>query len=197
PVGLHGVADDDDAPARPGHGPLDQNEVALGVGLDDLEVEGGDLLATETSGHLRALEDPAGERASADRARRPVHLVVAVAGALTREVVALHGAGPALAAADGGDVNPLALFEDLGGDLLADGEAVDVVEAQLDQLGAGVDPGLGEVAGLGLVQLAGVPVAVGDLARGAAIALAGLHPDDAGGGDPGPGYAGEPDRATP
>ena len=83
-------------------------------------------------------------------------LVVAVAGALAREVVALHDAGEALAPADGGDVDPLARVEHVDLELLADRVAVDVVEAQLDQADARLDAGLGEVAGLGLGELAGV-----------------------------------------
>ena len=61
-------------------------------------------------------------------------LVVAVAGALALEVVALHRAGEALALADGGDVDPLAGAEHVGTELLADLEAADVVDPQLDEV---------------------------------------------------------------
>ena len=83
-----------------------------------------------------------------------MHPVGAVAGPLAGEAVALHGAGEALALADGGDVDELAGLEQVDLELLADLVAVDVVEAQLDQPGAGRDAGLGEVAGLGLGELA-------------------------------------------
>ena len=96
-------------PARgSGHGALDQDQLALAVGLDDLEVEGGDLLAAHPAGHPGALEHPGGRGAGADRARGPVVLVVAVAGALALEVVALHAAGEALALADRGHVDLVA-----------------------------------------------------------------------------------------
>ena len=99
------------------------------------------------AGHLDALEHAARERARPDRAGGPVVLVVAVAGALALEVVALHRAGEALALADGRDVDLRAGGEDVDLDLLADLEAVDRLEAQLDEPLAGVDRRLGEVPG--------------------------------------------------
>ena len=61
-----------------------------------------------------ALEDPGRGGAGADGARGPVVLVVAVAGALALEVVALHAAGEALALADRGDVDLVAGGEQVG-----------------------------------------------------------------------------------
>ena len=150
---LDGVADDDDAAVGTRDRALDEQQVALGVGLDDLQVERGHLLVAHLAGHPHPLEHPAREGARTDRARRPVVLVVAVAGALALEVVALHRAGEALAPADRGDVDLGAGGDGVDGDLLADLVAVDRVEAQLDQALAGGDVGLGEVAGLGLGQL--------------------------------------------
>ena len=49
-----------------------------------------------------------------------VLLVVAVGGTLALEVVALHGAGEALALGDGDGVDPLAGAQEVGGELLAD-----------------------------------------------------------------------------
>ena len=62
----------------------------------------------------------------------------------------------ALALADSGDIDQVAVGEDVDADLLADLVLAHVVEAQLDELDTRVDPGLVEVAGLGLVQLVGV-----------------------------------------
>ena len=106
---LDGVADDDDAAVRARHRALHQQQVALGVGLDHFEVQRGDLLVAHVAGHLQALEHAAGEAGLADGARRTVVLVVTVAGALALEVVTLHAAGEALAPADRGDVDLLAL----------------------------------------------------------------------------------------
>ena len=105
---LHGVADDDDAALGAGHGALHEQQALLGVGLDDLEVQGGDLLAAHATGHAGALEDAGRRGAGADRAGRPVDAVGAVRGLLAAEVVALHDAGEALALAHGGDVDEVA-----------------------------------------------------------------------------------------
>ena len=48
-------------PFGPGTEPLHEQQVALGVGLDDLEVERGDLLVAHVAGHLQALEHATGE----------------------------------------------------------------------------------------------------------------------------------------
>ena len=108
-----------------------------------------------------------------------MHAVGAVRGLLAGEVVTLHDAGEALALAHGGDVDAVAGGEEVDADLLADLVAVDVVEAELDEPHAGGDALLGEVAGLGLVELLGLLLAVGDLERGVAVALGGLDLDDA------------------
>ena len=125
------------------------------------------------------LKDAPGERARGDRARGPVVLVVAVARALALEVVTLHRPGEALALADGGHVDLGAGGEDVDLDLLADLEPVDRLETQLDEPPARVDRRLGEVPSGRLVQLLGVAVPVGDLQGAVAVALRGLHLDDA------------------
>src|SRR5262245_64719932 len=102
-------------------------------------------------------------------------LVVAMAGTLATEVVALHRAGEALALADGGDVDLRAGGEHVDVDLLADLVAVDIVEADLDQPLACLDCGLAVLAGVRLVQLAGIAATVGDLERAVAVALRGLR----------------------
>ena len=55
------------------------------------------------------------------------------------EAVTLHGAGEALAPAHGGDVDELAVGQQVDLELLADLVAGHVVEAELDQPGAGLD----------------------------------------------------------
>src|SRR5205823_12620541 len=104
----HRVADQDDAAARTGDRALQQQEIALDVGADDLEVQRGDLLVADTSGHTGALEHARRRGARTDRARGPVDLVGTVGRRLTLEVVTLHHAGEALALADTRDVDVLA-----------------------------------------------------------------------------------------
>jgi hypothetical protein len=79
----------------------------------------------------------------------------------------------------GGHVDELAARERVDADRLADLEPVDRVEAQLHEPRPGCDAGLGEVTGLGLVQLLRVLVPVRDLQRAVAVALLGLHLHDA------------------
>ena len=69
--------------------------------------------------------------------------------------------------------------DDVDLDLLADAVAVDGVEADLDEALAGVDGGLGEVTGLGLVELLGVASAVGELQGAVAVTLGRLDLHDA------------------
>ena len=76
--GLHDVAQHDHAAAGAGDGALHEHELALGVGPDDLEVEGRHPVAAHATGHPRPLEHPGRRGAGADRAGRPVVLVVAV-----------------------------------------------------------------------------------------------------------------------
>ncbi|MEI2698685.1 MAG: hypothetical protein V9E94_10150 [Microthrixaceae bacterium] len=79
--------------------------------------------------------------------------------------------GEALALADRGDVDELTGFEQVRGELLAHLIVADVLEAQLEERDAGVDPGRSVLTGGGLVQLARVPVAVGDLEGAVAVAF--------------------------
>ena len=176
---LHGVAHEHDTAVRAGDGALDQQQVALGVGFDDLEVLRGDLLVTHVARHALALEHAGGERTRSDGARLAVALVVTVRRRLALEVVTLHDAGEALAAADGGDVDERAGRDLLDGELLADLEAVDGVEAEFDEALARRHAGLLEVSEGGLGQLVRLAVPVGHLQGGVAVALVGLDLDDA------------------
>ena len=129
---LHCIADDDNATVGAGHGALDQQEATLEVGLHHFEVQRGDLLVTHVTSHLQTLEDATGERARTDGSRCTVVLVVTVAGSLAGEVVTLHAACESLASADRRDIDTLTWGECVDLDLLADFEAVDRIEPQLD-----------------------------------------------------------------
>ena len=95
----------------------------------------------------------------------------------------LHDASEALASAHRGHVDPFPGLEHVDLELVTDREAVDVVDAQLDQVGAGLHARLLEVAGLGLGELARVLVAVRDLKGGVPVALTRLDLHDACRGD--------------
>src|SRR5262245_11364824 len=178
-VGLGGVADQDDGALGPRHRSLDQQQVAFGVGLDDGEVEGGGPPAAGSARHAGAPEDPRGRGRPADRAGGAVHAVGAVAGAEATEPVALHDPRASLALADGGDVDKLALRQQVDADLLAHLVVTDVVEAQLDQLDPGLDPRTLELAGDGLGQLGSLLLSEGHLERAVPVALVRLDLDHA------------------
>src|SRR6056297_2876751 len=176
---LDGVAHDDDAAGGAGNRALDEQHVALGVGLDDLEVLGGDLLVAHVARHPLALEHPRREGARADGAGLAVALVVTVRRRLAGEVVTLHHTGEALAPAGAGDVDERAGRDLLDGELLSDLESVDRVEAELDEALARCDARLLVVAGGRLRELLRVAVAVGHLQCGVAVAFVGLDLHDA------------------
>src|SRR5690606_18033499 len=126
--------------------------------------------------------------AGADGAGGPVHAVGAVAGGQAAEAVALHRAGGALALADGGDVDLVAVGQHVGLELLAHLVLGHVVEAELDEPDARLDARLLELPELGLGDLAGLLRAEGDLQGGVPVALVGLDLHDAAGLDPEDGH---------
>src|SRR4029450_13067407 len=99
--------------------------------------------------------------------------------AVAAEFVPLYVPRPALAAAERSDVDSLSGHEYVDFDLVADGETVDVVDAQFDEPHTRLHTRLGEVTRLGLGELLGGALAVGHLHRGVAVALGCLHLDDA------------------
>ena len=87
------------------------------------------------------------------------------------EAVPLHDTGEALALAGADDVDGLRRrSNELGGELLAERVRRRVVGAELDEVAARRHAGLGEVAGLRLVDLARVDRAEAELDGGVAVA---------------------------
>ena len=89
------------------------------------------------AGHAQALEDAARGGAGADGAGLAVVAVRAVGGAHAGEAVALHDAREALALGGAGDVDQLARLEDVGAQLLAQGELAGQGGADLGDVAAG------------------------------------------------------------
>src|SRR5581483_4540177 len=114
----------DDAVLRPGHGALDEQQVALGVDVVDAQAELRHPLAAHAAGKLDALEDARRRRRGAHRAGG-ADVVRAVAARAAREVVALDRPLEALADPDPGDLDLVARLEDLDGDGLALDRALD------------------------------------------------------------------------
>src|SRR5690606_32002104 len=151
---------------------LDEQQVALGVDADDLEVLRRAALLAQVARHLLAREHAPRRLALADRARRPVRHGVTVRHVLLREVVALDHAGVTLALRRAGDVDELPGREEIDLDLGAGGVLrAFAVEAELDEPAARLDLVAREVTGLGLRQARGRDGADRHLDRAVTVAL--------------------------
>src|SRR5690606_29019429 len=147
-----------------GDGALDEQQTLLGVDGVHLEVEDGHALAAHTAGHAHALEDAARGRRGADGTGLAVVAVRTVRGRDALEVVALHDTRGALALAGADDVDQLTGLEDaVDRELLAQVVVSGIRGADLGDVTTRRDAGCLEVSGQGLVDLAGVDLAVGDL----------------------------------
>jgi len=166
---------EDDAADRTRNGALEQDQALLGVDGVHGQVLHRLTVMAHAPGHPQALEDAARGGAATDGTRRPVLALHAVAGAHAAEAVPLHHTGEALALDRADHVDGLAGLEDLSGQFLAGAVLVGVGGANLHQVTAGRDAGLGEVAGGRLVHLAGVDSAVGDLDGLVAVEFRGAH----------------------
>ena len=102
----------------------------------------------------------------------------AVRSAQAAEVVALHGAGEALADGRAGHVHELALDEMVGGDLGADLDHILRAHAELDELALGLDIGHGEMAARGAAEPLHLGRAGAELKRGVAVLLGRAMADD-------------------
>src|SRR5690349_23214243 len=158
-------ADQDEAAVRTGDSALDEQQTLLRVNGVNGQVLGGDPLVAHATRHAEALEHTTRGGAATDGAGRAVLALGAVTGAEALEVVTLHDTGEALALALAGDVDLHARLEDLGGDFLAERVLGGVSRTDLDEVATGGDVGLREVTLEGLVHLARVDLAEGDLDR--------------------------------
>src|SRR5262249_10860519 len=99
----------DRAALRPRHGAADEQQVAVGYHVDDLEALLSDALVAHLARAADALEHARGRGRGADRTRR-AHVVRAVGDGAAAEVVALDRALEALALGGAGDLDRLALL---------------------------------------------------------------------------------------
>jgi hypothetical protein len=149
---LDGGPDHDESAVRTGDGALDQEQIAFGIGLDDLEVQHRDALVPVLARHPHPLEDPRRRSARADRPGRAMLLLRAVARAQAGEPVATHDAREPLAARDADDVRAFARGEDVRSQLLAGRVARGVVRPELDEMTARLAAVRVEVTLHGLVR---------------------------------------------
>jgi len=99
---------------------VNHKEIVLGIDLHDFQVPDRDAIAAHASGGTHPLDDARRKRRRADRTGRAVEHR-SVSGRATPEVVALHDALEALAAADADHVDAVAVGEDTGDEHLVAG----------------------------------------------------------------------------
>src|SRR4051812_19527782 len=168
---LDRVLDEQPAALVAGHGALHEEEAALDVGADDLEILLGAVLRAHMAGHLLVLEDPARILALAGRAERAVRERDAVGGAQTAEAPALHSALEALALGRALDVDELAGDIMVGGDLSADVEQGVLGDDELGDARLRLHLGLAEMAALRLGDVLRLGGAGAELDRDIAVVV--------------------------
>ena len=107
---LCGLANEDVLPAGPGNRTANQQQVFVGIHLDDFQVLRGDLHVAHVTRKMLVLPDARRERTAADAARSAMEhrTVRCVAAGI---VPALHAAGKSAALADAGDIHQFAVCE--------------------------------------------------------------------------------------
>src|SRR5215207_6061870 len=145
---LHGVTHEDPAALGAGNGTLDEDQPALDVGSDHLEVQGRDTLIAHVAGHLLAGEGLARVLALAGGAVGAMRDRVAVARTMAGEVPALHRARETLADRRAGDVDELPGHEVVRRDACADRDHILLRDAELHDLPLRLDMGDREMAAL-------------------------------------------------
>src|SRR5579885_77156 len=181
---LHRRPHDQIGPGVARHRALDQEQMALDVDFDHVEIEGGHAPVAHVAGHFLALPHLARRLALADRARHAVRQRVAVGGATAAEVPALLPAGEALAQAGAGDIDRLDAAELIDSELGARLElgALAALQPNLPQPAHGSHTGFLVMAGERLVDAAGLLLARGHLHGAVAVGFHGLDLSDAVGG---------------
>src|SRR6185312_2755430 len=175
---LDRVADGQPRALVSGDRALDEQEAADRVRADDLEVLLGAVTRTHVPRHLLVLEHAARILAVAGRAVRAVGDGNAVGRAKTAEAPALHRSRKALALRDASDVDHLTGDEMLRADARPDVEQSVLVDAELDDLGLGLDLGLAESAALRLGDVLGLGLARAELDGGITVAVLFTPADD-------------------
>src|SRR6185312_1882628 len=168
---LDRVADGQPRALVSGDRALDEQQAADRVGADDFEVLLSAIARAHMPRHLLVLEDAARILAIAGRAVRAVRDRHAVGGAKTAEAPALHRSRKALALRDASDVDHLTRDEMLRADERPDVEQSVLVDAELDDLGLGLDLGLAESAALRLGDVLGLRLARAELDGGITVAV--------------------------
>src|SRR5215510_9378057 len=105
------LADGDEPIHRTGHRAAHEQEIALGVDLDDAQADLGEVAGAHVAGHPLSFDNPRRVRARRDRSRLAVARVAVGLGAAAK-VMAVHDALKAAALRDAADLHAVALGED-------------------------------------------------------------------------------------
>jgi len=165
------IADQDPGALRSGNRSADQDQAAVGIGRDDLDVLRGHAGIAHVAGHLLALEHLAGVLALAGRTVRTVRDRVTVRRAATTHVVTLDDALETLADRRARHIDLLAGDKVLDGDLGADIDHVVGRDAELGNLRLRLDGSGREMAAHRLRRVLHLGEANAELNGGVAILL--------------------------
>src|SRR6266480_3833354 len=168
---LHGIAHRDPSALGAGNGAFDQDQAARHVGLHHAQIERGDAIDNNVTGHLLVLEGLAGILPATGRTDRAVRHRDAVGGAQAAEIPALNAAGKALADRGASDVDELADHEMVGLNFGADRDQRVFRHAELGHLALGLDLGDRELAALRLRQISRLAGARTELQRNVTVLL--------------------------
>src|SRR5215472_14381304 len=170
---LDGVAHHDPSALGAWHRTGEEQEAALGIGGDHLEIERGHPVDAPVARHLLFLEGLARVLAAAGRAERAVRDRHAVGGAQPGEIPALHDPGKSAADRGARHVHELAGQKMIGSDLGPDRDQLLVAHPKLGQLALGLDLGGREMPALGLADVVDLARPRTELERHVAILLLG------------------------
>ena len=168
-----GPLQQDERVSRAWHGALDEYEVALGVGLDDLQLANGYPVVAHVPSHAHALEDLARRAARADGTRRAMPVGLAVRLGAAAEVVSLHATLEAPPLGARRSVHQVARGEHSGIYPLPKLDLGHVVHAELAQHAEALAHGF-QVSGRRLVQPLPLHLVVAELDAHVAVRVLGL-----------------------
>src|SRR5437879_3569819 len=168
---LGGRPNDDVPAATARHGPLYEEQLALEVHAHDLETLRSALRGAKMPRHALAGKHASRILCHPGRTRFVVRNGVPVARAVGGKMVALDHPGEALALRHAGNVHLLSYLEDVCHELAAELEISELAfgYAEFAQYVTGLDRGLGEVAGGGLVDAGSATLAESDLHGAVAV----------------------------
>src|ERR671923_1488158 len=135
------LADRDEPVHRARHRAAHEQEIPLGIDLDDAQAELGEVAGAHMSGHPLAFDDARGIRPRGDRSRLAVTRVAVRLGTAA-EVMAMDDALETAALRHAAHLHAIAFREDRDGDGTAGGRCLPRHVEATDDARCGLDPAL-------------------------------------------------------